>query len=767
MIASANLKIKGHVHIIAEREGSIIYDHEQDNLWLDEGVRRLAWGYKNGYNSPYLCLSSNTTQPQYTDTSIPNIITTAQHAPTREDSYRRWKFQVGFYAPSAGTYRDIKTVGISYNSNGTSAYCYTVLTTPLLQDDKTTITVFYYVYVNSPSCDSNIGYGSDANWRYFSGLFYGGDNNNYTGMSVTFAKVGKIFPDNWVRPMIFNNAHSSKVAGIGSGDYDWTNFRYTKTCSIGSAGDLGSWTSSYIHGLFFLGGGPFIPFKFNTFGRVWGKQYLNISGGATNPVAWYDTNNPTYGYMKAIQARSKTTPYSPPSSVNASCYRFFPIVSGELTTTGEVGVARYFFSKEDRVETQFAYLDSDYQYNSYFYAEVLYNKFNNRDILIYSLGHSESYTNKRGLYIGDIKNGVPGGSGRFTDFIVYPIYDTISEYSNCFYGIDLTNNEQRNIYKFENTTSALNSLTKTLVGAANSTIYHAVMMDDKKILLYHEGKVTTFDTVTNQQEETWINSFNLFLEKFEIHNYPRSWGDYDSVTNRIYLLNDNVLLVMDKDGLVNYNTFNGIMDTGNPTNWGFINHTGNLIDFNSSGKLYISPSYINFDSIGVTRTHLDYTRLGQYMNDGPFEATVELSEFNPRGDSGLNFGLDITNLTLLKSEICSKRISIERSLIDFKVKSVSILNNTATTEATTEAINTVTPKGAKLSIPASGALYSSSNIGNADRIFNGNTGVSQDVWFSSPGNFIWKFNNATKVNRVEMIADDQGYKIRTLNIYGS
>ncbi len=815
-----DLKIKGYVHLQAHRDGELIYEHEQPNMWLDEGTRRLGWKTNYSSTDPYVCISSNTIQPQYIDTVIPGVYTSIQHAPTREDSYRRWKFQVTYSAPSVGTSRNINTVGISYNSNGTSAYCYTVLTSPFIQDDKTTLTVFYYVYVNVPQ--NNRGYGKERNLSLFYQLFYTGafyfgyyflGSGNYNEVFAdecmpANAYIRELNSSQLPQYITTNSTQSYYI------NFNWTKLKYdTNIISVGSNSDLGSWLNENWLTIFNEDLGGIKTFNFDSLGRVWGKRYLNTNGTASGvTTVYYDYNYITNGYMKAFQVKAKEYPFNYSINLGKIRYRLYPKVDGNLEDTAPTGIAKYYLRREHyysgAVTVGYNWVDSDASYRSTIMSsEVYLNKFNNRNFCCYStlLKPSPTTYYYRGTHIfnidtfgqqcssntladNDFYSRVLNSNYVTSDYVSYFVYDNISEYSNKFYTFDTINNNGQDIWKYESDDSSLNTISYTKVATIPSgyECSHAIISPDKKMLIWSRinGKVLNWDIETNTFSDSWVNPSNVYLGNSSFNNYINSFGGYNPDTNKLYMECENSLLVMDKDGLIDYNNFNGTADFSKKLlkDWSFISNTNNASIRTENNKLYMgSPwttstnSYVGWGSFGGSI-------LGHYIKENSeFEFTTYISNTFIRTDFPGLCGLFAYELDNLQSgsTLSGRTISLLRGNSEGGAKVHTYYTKSASsTTVMSNLLQAAPTRGPKLSVATSGSLFeygtTATSITNPTRVFDGVLTDNSYTYPSSSNNsmwFTWKFNEPTVCNRYEIYNNNTSTTLtnspNSWTVYGS
>lgn len=764
LFSMADINIKGEVRVIAHREGELIYDHSQPNLWLDEGTRRLGNSMKSGNTEPYLCLSSNTVAPAYTDVNLPGVSISSRLWPVQESSYRRWKFQASYLAPAVGSVRNINSVGISNGSAGESAYCYTVLTTPLVQDDKTTLTVFYYVYVTTSR--QNFGYGNTINSMLYSQLF-ANSSKQVNCRLYSDIGLGDVLPDESLQTLEEYNWYASLLTSVVA--YDWTNFRYdTGVLSLGGISDLSSWAAFGWTAIGFDDFGPIKRFPFSTLGRVWGKKYRTTSGSALSPVSFYDLNNPTVGYMKAIQVRAKEYPYSP-VDINRAKFTVYVDAGPNISDIAGIDTALYWIQKEDYLlRPAVTYRrTSEYtetKYCAVTHAEVLYNKYGGRNICIYS--SRKDWDTQNRTFIENMDS--YGGSISIGDTTksLYPIYDTVSDYFDRIFVLD-SRGTQRNIYAYKSSDGLLTSIVEEFIATAPHVVHHAIMLDNKEILLWHrtECKVSVLDSVSKLITSSWISVPNVFLPQSAITDPSsattagyRSWGDYIPNSDEVVLCADCSVLVMDRIGSVDKNQFNGIsnFNTYTISNWSTIQNKG------GSFRLAGGSLFIRLNGGEAANTSFYPSFLAQRIYAGAFEVTT-IVRYDPRG-SDQKLGL-VALTPPTNNQFNHKDIFLNRTTTALVAES---LNTTAgvTTLEVASAIKSGLVNTANLAISSNGAYWAGTGT-NPERAWTS----SNDYWYGyNSTNTAWKFNVPTVINKyviVQPTDKDARYQFYSWSFEGS
>jgi hypothetical protein len=760
LFSMAGFSAKGIVRVVATRDGETIFDHTQPNLWLDEGTRRLGNSMRNGNAIPYVCLSTNTVLPKYTDTVIPNVVIANALWPSREDSYKRWKFQTTFLAPAVGTVRTVNTIGIATSGSGTSAYCYTVLTTPLVQDDKTTLTVFYYIYVTTSR--QNYGYGTTVNWMLYWQLFR--DGSRYSSYRLFDSILSNdIMPDESANTTLEWQWYGSTVGNVGDLSFDWTHLRYdTGIIGLGSKDNLGSWVGWGWKSISFDYFGPIKYFPFSTLGRVWGKRWRLTDGTATNPIDFYDLNNPTVGYMKAFQVRAKNYPFTP-LDMNRAKFSLYIDAGENLYDIAGMSTALYWVQKEDWIlRPAHHYYDTDW--SNVVHAETLFGKFGSRDWVVFSTRYNwdeRLFTCLENLDTGGGNIALPGSRKA-----LYIVYDTVVDYFDRFFAIDARNN-QRDIYSYVSGDGTVATLVETKVATAPYVAHHAIILDNKTMLIWHRNEclVSILDLVSYIFTPSWIHSPDLWLfssgvvERSDGLCKYYSWGNYLADTDEIVLCQDSSMIIMERIGIQDRSQFNGIANFNAYTvnNWSLIQHRCGFFRMADS-SLYIQP---NGGNIGGTVFHPTF--LAQRLRSGPFEVTMAL-KYDARH---LNQRIGLVAIpTPTNNNYTHKSVLMNRVGTQMVAEALSTVSGVSTTDATA-VVKSGLVNTSNLAITANGA-YNSGNLSGPANAWTSNN----DYWqVNSTGGYTqWKFNAPTVINKYALVnpTDRSGsYQLYSWTLSGS
>ena len=738
-------KIKGEVHLQAhDADGNLVFEHEQPNMWLDNGSRifAAAWSGASYNANPYLVLSSNTVQPSYGNSSIPNVLTSQQVVGSSNASLKRWQFQFTFLAIPAG--RNIRTIGISYNSDGGNAYCYTVLTTPYFQDASTSVTVTYYVYYMDSGI--NYGYGNTINSLFFSRMFAAQSRQRYTVM-YNGTVCGPAQNDEYIN-VGFNEHFGRHAANINTSapSFNSTYFRYSNGYSLGSGTELNTWTSWGWTGIAIEQIGPVAGFPFSTLGRVWGKQNRHVSGAETGVGDYHAAAWPTVGNMKGFQVRAKSNPYNP-KILRRNRAIFYPITGPNIGDTCSLENMKYVFVTYDMI----VHLNELLSFTSgqqvlYTAMEVFYNKFLGRDFIALSArgqNTSDSY-----IKLASMTSGGTIGGKSIDNNSHYFLWENESSFNNSLYAIRVGDPNkgwnEKDIYKWHTETGSFNDRVVTKVATTPFNVIHGVFNHNSKKFLLHyrdNGAIGYFDPADNTISETWWKPGNMILGKAALSDWYRSWGDYDEVKNRIIFMQDNSMLIGSPDGDKDENGFTGIANfSGVIKDWSFIQRHSGVISYSDNKINLRSASTQNVS--GIT---FNPTMLAQTVESGPFEVTTCISDF-----SNVNADMQAVGLTCIN---LNATIGTE-----LNNKSIFAGLNTNFRAISVETTNGVTPAGVFDTISTKSANYFKSGFGTltvsagtAGNAWDGNTSTYWNTGVTNSGSIRINFTSPQIVNEYAII----------------
>jgi len=130
------------------RTGRIVYEETGFNKVVRQGrdyALKNIIQHTTQYNGNYLCLSSNSTTPADTETSVPNLITPVKTATksvgvdSNNEPYCEWNATWG--TDEANT--TINSVAVAENNDGTGEWCRYLLASPITKNSTQTLEVTY------------------------------------------------------------------------------------------------------------------------------------------------------------------------------------------------------------------------------------------------------------------------------------------------------------------------------------------------------------------------------------------------------------------------------------------------------------------------------------------------------------------------------------------------------------------------------------------------------------------------------------------------
>ena len=144
------ITVKGTVEVklIDNKSGKLVYYERGENKVVRQGrdyALKNIIKHTTTYNANYLCLSSNSTTPADTETSVPNLITPTKTATksvgtdTNGEPYCQWFAEWG--TDEANT--TINSIAIAENSDGTGEWCRYVLSSSINKTNTQILQVTY------------------------------------------------------------------------------------------------------------------------------------------------------------------------------------------------------------------------------------------------------------------------------------------------------------------------------------------------------------------------------------------------------------------------------------------------------------------------------------------------------------------------------------------------------------------------------------------------------------------------------------------------
>lgn len=150
------VKVKGIVEIklIDSRTGEIVYYERGENKVVRQGRQYMLANIVKAsttYDGLYLCLSSNSSTPSDSETSVPNLITPTKTATksvgtdTNGEPFARW--QAIWSENEANT--TINSVAIAESSSGSGMWARYTLSQPINKQNNQTLQITYDILLSS------------------------------------------------------------------------------------------------------------------------------------------------------------------------------------------------------------------------------------------------------------------------------------------------------------------------------------------------------------------------------------------------------------------------------------------------------------------------------------------------------------------------------------------------------------------------------------------------------------------------------------------
>ncbi len=599
-IVSLGVKVKGEIVIEKVVDNVIIDTIKVNNTWLDIGTQLIIQEMAQSGSdwSTYVNVSSYSGAVNYTDTVIPNVLFSIVGTRTYETTQKRHKF-VGIITAPVGAPRTINAVGLSYLSGGVSPYCYTVLSTPVVQQVTETLYVYYYVYIQQPLVD---GFGYNGYNSFASKWFDCATSVTAYWMQYLSGNI-KIDESN---PTNAGYSLGNKVVRQGYYSMGWT----------GNVGDSGNLTTDtgFISGVGFLNS-SWAYTKFydgSMIGRVWAKA-------KTSSAQFFDSSNLPLGWGKAINIRAEVEPYN--TDVLEANIRIY------ITTSGAVGVGKYYL---------FAY-EPGLPFITGFYVityallkaplEII-TKFG-RNWIVAAMFSAETYTQWMSLCnvdTGGYINGPSRNSTSNTCFTFYPIYENFVGFENIIF---LMSRKDQKLCKYSASDgNDLSTLVLEKTYDMPSVPLHGVGLSVDSLIYFYsisDNVIFTFNPVTEIFTSTQLNVGNYWMGA----PTQQSWGGYDSDKDWIMLENDKSLMLFDRLSINNVSSFSGVANFSGITikDWSKIQvgDTNGVLSL-SAGKLLLTTSKGYLYEGSTFETAL---QIGQLITAGTFEVTCCIESFDP------------------------------------------------------------------------------------------------------------------------------------------
>lgn len=588
-IVSLGIKVKGEIVIEKVVDDVIIDTIKAYNTWLDCGTQTILWGMFSGYpQSVYVNVSSYSGIVNYTDTVIPNVLVSVVGTRTYESTQIRHKFVAVISAP-VGAPRTINAVGLSLSSGGVSPYCYTVLSTPVVQQTTETLYVYYYVYVQPPLVD---GFGYNG-YDSFAGKWFGylSSPKSCWRYSLTGdVKITEYAPSIGAYNDLGNTVNRSGYYSMGwTGQVGDSGNLTTMTGFIHAIGLNTTWLSQKVYDASMIG-------------RVWAKAKVSTA-------LFFDPSNLPLGWGKAINIRAEVDPYVPTALVSS--------MSAQISVSGAVGIGKYYLTAGLYSITLLpvGYLDGGITDKPS--IEVV-NK-NGQDWLVVGMCNVSFY--QYPILINSDTGGYRYMVG-YTSTLpesLYIVYDNFVGLENSLFAISIT---AKKLLKSDMTTT----LTSTY--DIPYKILHAVGLSiDNLIYCWADSDyiIFTCNPFTGVSVVTSINVSNYWMG----YLLRRSWGGYDQDRDWIMMEYDRSLVIYDRLSINNVSNFSGVANFSGTTikDWSriMIGDVNGVLSY-SGGKLLLTTSTGYMMEVSSTVTA---TQLGQSLNAGIFEVTCCIESFDP------------------------------------------------------------------------------------------------------------------------------------------
>jgi len=142
------IRIKGIVTVrVYDRSGRLVYEETGENLIVNQGKQCLLANILNEttrYNGAYLAISSSSSQPTESETTVPNLISAKTATKTKQISntpyYAQWSATWDTTEANGTT---IASVAICEASNGTGEWCRYVLTNSINKTSDIAVQIDY------------------------------------------------------------------------------------------------------------------------------------------------------------------------------------------------------------------------------------------------------------------------------------------------------------------------------------------------------------------------------------------------------------------------------------------------------------------------------------------------------------------------------------------------------------------------------------------------------------------------------------------------
>lgn len=731
-LSGQNITFRGEIHaqLIDDNTGLIVDERKQSNMWLDQGTRNVFNNSINGDLPVYMILSSSTVSPVYTQTSIPNVIVAAGTSKLYEATPKRHKLTSSYSPPTED--RTINTIGLAYNTNGTSAYCLTNLTEPIIQKNTETLYVYYYVYVSIP--DDLQGWGWNTMFSEYSThglaprlfLYWA-----YARLRNESVFIGNMFP--YITPKDPDDTASIDntwcTAGLtGTQSYNSTKMRRSFISSnLGSNADLGSWTTTRYSGLKIRNGGGFVPFKGIHIGRIWAK---NKASTAT----WFDNQEAMFpqGYWKAFEFRVKDGTTT------------LPFDHSVLTINVEGNEVDGALGYTVKSHAQGVSYLTDHGVNRYYLSprgvETYSNKFGGTDKYVFIGGAQDNDTDGwiSTLLVFNPRTGRVQRFGKGVQYY-YPIWDDCIV--NTIWALSCINRTVLCKIPITETFEERGWTDTTYLDHTEfvppRTVGHAICLNfgtelspvPKIVLWYTDGFVGFFDVNTETFDAFEIDTT---ADLGYVPTYARTFGYYDSTLNAICFSTSRGLKYFSLNG-------EAISTMSELDNQSFltVKAWGEKRIPNSVAKLpEVASGKLSFYTTPRKGYNLKY---GNIFESGPFEVEANIEEFKAF-EKGQRVGLFVADHTDTYEDVEGKYLCLTNANVDYLAPTENFESATITTETVseTETEQVFYMDGGSIRVKLDGSVnggsWSISNDYSVSPSFSlkcttQNTTINSDSWF--------------------------------------
>jgi hypothetical protein len=611
--SSVPLSIKGVINVQLIKDDIVIEEKTYTNLFLDNGVKN--WINASYPSYLYLSYKTNPQTPMYTDTSIPydSGQLYGGYAVTRTvettATYYRHRFTTTNNIPAPGVDRTYNVIGLG--ASNTNMYCYTILTTPLIQGANVQMSITYYIYfdtaITTPGISSDFFY-----------TLIGGGYNVRQFIIISGPKEASL------PGFFYYNSSPAANVTVNTTKYKWScSTSWGSSGNTSGAGWLGSgWGISPRNAGYYLsllGTSNSVPLK----GRVFAKKKTSTSTHYESDVNYQPT-----GYPYAVETKI--------SNVNKmKWYQYFYLYP---TVSGQVGTSKYYLREKSFIRTCGYIYDSDGN-TSYpgSFPSGWFQKYGKK--LMFLPSRSVGYTADCYVHLLNPDYGtknfaylrVSHSTNDHTQAISYLLNNNIA-YPDSFFlvkPIDVYYNSSQtvtygNILKYTfRTPGDFNSiyLEKSITIENNNPIVNFAFLGNDGCIYYNFGGNKLKKADINNPDNPIVSWYdNIFWTQVNCGTFSH----YDSATNKLYAPLDSGVHEFNVDGSDATNNVIGDIDL---TRLDSFNRY-----YKNSGKIEIVPLGYKITlpiSSNLTTSADDGTSAYIFFDQGNCEVKCKLSNFNP------------------------------------------------------------------------------------------------------------------------------------------